>query len=120
MLHDRQPGGPEERLHDVFVHASGRAENSGADVGNVSQFEQPLNGAIFAESSVQHGENDVDVNGAVGGAAGGSIGLKRNHRSAGPMRFWRYDNGFAILQDGGGRSGVRVSGAKVTFMFQRL
>src|SRR5438445_13309419 len=36
------------------------------------------------------------------------------------MRFLRYYNGFAILQDCGGRGSLGVSGAEVTFMLQRL
>ena len=68
MLHDGNSGGDEQRLHDVFVHARGRTEDARADVGNVGEFEQALDGAVLAEGAVQHGEDDVDVDGAVAGA----------------------------------------------------
>jgi hypothetical protein len=85
VLHDRQSRGAKQRLHDVFIHARGRAEHARAHVGDVGQFEQALNGAVFAEGSVQHGEDDIDVNGAVGGA---QIRIADLHRSGtAPVRL---------------------------------
>ncbi len=39
VLHEREIGGAEELLHDVFIHAAGGTENSCADVGDVGEFE---------------------------------------------------------------------------------
>src|SRR5665213_1362109 len=61
-----EAGGEEEALHGVFVHAGGRAENSGTDVSNVGKLEQALDGAVFAESAVEDGEDDVDGEGGGG------------------------------------------------------
>ena len=59
VLGDGQPGRQEKALHDFFVHAGGRAQNPGADVGQPSELEQSLHGAIFAKRPVQHGKDDV-------------------------------------------------------------
>src|SRR5438045_2646097 len=53
MLDDGQARSSKKALHDVLVHSSRRAEHAGPDVGNVRQFEQALNGAIFAEGAMQ-------------------------------------------------------------------
>ena len=50
----------EQALHHVLVHAGGRTENAGADVGDARQFEEPLDRAVFAEGPVQNGEDDID------------------------------------------------------------
>ena len=56
----REAGGGEEMLHGVFVHAGGGAEDAGADVGDVGEFEEALDGAVFAEGAVEDGEDDVE------------------------------------------------------------
>jgi len=55
----RQASGGEELLHGGLVHAGGGAEDAGADIGNVGEFEEALDGAVFAEGAVQDGEDDV-------------------------------------------------------------
>ena len=60
VLHDGQAGLGEEALHHVLVHAGGGAEHAGADVGDAGQFEQTLDGAVFAKGAVQDGKNDVE------------------------------------------------------------
>ena len=61
MLHDRQTGGSEEPLHDVFVHAGSRAQDTGSDIRNVRKLKQTLNRPIFAKGSVQDGKDDVHI-----------------------------------------------------------
>ena len=70
MPHDGQSGGQEQRFHDNFVHAGCGTEYASPYVGNVSQLEQALNGAVLAKGTVQHGEDDVDVDSAVSSTAG--------------------------------------------------
>ena len=78
MLHNGQSGGEKQGLHDVLVHARGRAQYAGADVWDVRQFKQSLNSSVLAESPVQDGEDDVHVNSTVGYATREpSLGLKR-------------------------------------------
>ena len=60
MLDDGQAGLREEALHRVLVHAGCGAENAGADVGDAGQLEESLDGAVFAESAVQDGKDDVE------------------------------------------------------------
>ena len=67
MAGDGQARGKEEALHRFFVHAGGRAENSGADVGESGQLEEALDGAIFAERTVQHGEDNIQLQHVVAG-----------------------------------------------------
>jgi len=50
-----------DMLLDDLVHGHGRAEHAGADIGDIHQFEQPLQGAIFAEGSVQGGKNHIQL-----------------------------------------------------------
>ena len=54
-------GGEEHALHGVFVHAGGGAEDAGADVGDVGELEEALDGAVFAEGAVEDGEDYVDA-----------------------------------------------------------
>ena len=56
-----QAGGGEEPLHGVLVHGGGGAEDAGADVGDVGEFEEALDGAVFAEGAVEDGEDDVEA-----------------------------------------------------------
>ena len=58
-----QAGGGEETLHGVLVHGGGGAENARADVGDVGQLEEALDGSVLAEGAVQHGEDDVERGG---------------------------------------------------------
>ena len=59
--HDRQPVRGEQRLHHRLVHADGRAEHAGADVGHVGELQQPLHGAVLAVRAVEHREDHVDA-----------------------------------------------------------
>ena len=52
-------GGGEELLHDGLVHAGGGTEDAGANVCNISEFEEALDGAVFAEGAVEDGKDDV-------------------------------------------------------------
>ena len=56
----REAGGGEELLHGGLVHAGGGAENAGAYVGDVGEFEEALDGAVFAEGAVEDGEDYVE------------------------------------------------------------
>ena len=56
----RQASGGEELLHGGLVHAGGGAEDAGADVGDVGEFEEALDGSVFAEGAVEDGEDDVE------------------------------------------------------------
>ena len=56
----RQADRGEELLHDGLVHACGGAEDAGADVGDVGEFEEALDGAVFTEGAVKNGEDDVE------------------------------------------------------------
>ena len=68
-------------------------EHAGADVGNVSEFEQALNGPILAERAVQHGEDHIDVDGAIAGAASeGRVALKRHQAAIAVHRLRRHDD----------------------------
>ena len=55
------PCGGEQRLHHRLVHADGRPEHAGADVGHVGQLEQALHRAVLAVRPVQHREDHVDA-----------------------------------------------------------
>src|SRR5262249_15906217 len=74
-----QAGSTEKRFHDVFIHTGGRAQHPGADIGNVGKLQQTLNGAIFAEGAVEHGEDDVHVDSAVAGTAGWGRAFEGDH-----------------------------------------
>ena len=63
MPDDGQAGGGEHGLHGGLVHADGAAEDAGADVGDVCEFEEALDGAVFAEGAVKDGKNGVEGGG---------------------------------------------------------
>src|SRR5579862_3666934 len=50
----------EKLLHSRLVHAGGGAENTGANIRYISEFQESLNGAVFAEGAVEHGEDYVE------------------------------------------------------------
>ncbi len=56
-----EAGGGEELLHGGLVHAGGGAEDAGADVGYVGEFEEALDGAVFAEGAVEDGKDYVQL-----------------------------------------------------------
>src|SRR5262245_23360074 len=113
MLDDRQAGGTEERLHDVFVHAGRRAQNAGADIGDIREFEQPLNGAIFAKGAMQNGEDHVHVDRAVRCAAKRrSLDAEWSHTRIAMDRFRWHDDSFTLCKESRAWSCVGVSGAK--------
>ena len=70
----------EEALHHVLVHAGGGAEDTGADVGDVGELEEALDGAVFAEGAVEDGEDDVELAAAealrVGNEGGDCVGWR--------------------------------------------
>ena len=51
----------EDRLGDALVHADGRGEHAGADVGDAERLEVALDDAVLAEGAVQDGEDDDGV-----------------------------------------------------------
>jgi len=55
----REAGGEEHALHGILVHAGGGAEDAGADIGDVGELEETLDGAVFAEGAVEDGEDDI-------------------------------------------------------------
>ena len=119
MFHDGKAGGAEQSLHDVFVHAGGGAQHSGADVGNVGEFEQALDGAVFAKCAVQDGKDDVDVDGAIGSAAQGVRQFEMAPATSG-ARARGDDDGFAAGEDGRARSGFGIARAQVLGFVGRL
>ena len=114
VFHHGQSSRAEQRLHNVFIHARGRTEDAGANVGDVGQFEQTLNRPIFAEGSVQHGEDNIYVNGAIGcSTERGTIGLKGRQSSIVPRRFRKHYHRLARGQQRRSRSRLRIARAKL-------
>ena len=58
---DGDPAIAEHRLEEVLVHAESRRGDTGADVGNAGELEEPLNGPVFSERPVQDRQHDVDA-----------------------------------------------------------
>src|SRR5690606_24069444 len=48
-------------FHHDLVHPHRRRENPRPHIGNLGQFQQPLNRAVFPVRSVKHGEHHVDL-----------------------------------------------------------
>src|SRR6185437_4239257 len=70
MRCDGQPSREKQPLHRILVHASRRAQNSGANVGDVGQLKQPLYRAVFAEGSVQYREDYIEACACTGFCSG--------------------------------------------------
>ena len=90
VFDDGQAGFDEEAFHHVLVHARGRAQHAGADVGDAGQLEEPLDGAVLAEGAVQHGKDDIEdclgLHGPCGpGSGASSVGMP-SWRSFAPGR----------------------------------
>ena len=68
-LADRYARIAQQSLHDIFVHADGRTEHAGANKRNMRELEQPLDGSILTQRSMEYGKDDVDA--AEGRARGG-------------------------------------------------
>ena len=60
VVAERQPARGEDQLHRRLVHADGRGEHAGADVGDVRELEQALHGAVLAVRPVQHRKHDIE------------------------------------------------------------
>jgi hypothetical protein len=60
-VHNWDAGTLEDALSEFLIHGGGATEDAGADVGKVSEFEEALHGAVFAEGAVDDGEDNVDV-----------------------------------------------------------
>ncbi len=103
-------GNPDARNN---IHAGGRSEHARADVGDVGQFEQTLNRAVFAERPVQHGEDDIHVDGSIGGAPQIRIGLKGRESSFAPGRFRRNDHRLAASQHSRSRGSLGIARPKL-------
>ena len=96
-----QAGGGEETLHGVLIHGGGGAEDAGADVGDVRELEESLDGAIFAEGAVQDGKDDIErLSERVGGLGEFSAGVDFKR----VMRRW--------MRVRGRRDVERLAGAK--------
>ena len=54
-----EPGGFEDHLHEVLVHADGGRQHAGAHVAGVGQLQEALDGAVLAERAVQQREHHV-------------------------------------------------------------
>src|SRR5438874_2705992 len=65
VFDDGKTSSKEQLLHYVFIHACGRPQHSGANIRDVCKLQQPLDGAILAESSVQHGKDEVYVDSVI-------------------------------------------------------
>ncbi len=116
MFHNRQPGGPEECLHDVLVHARRRAQHTCANVWNIGQLEQALDRSVLAKGSMQNWEDDVHVNGAIRGTARRRcIAVEGHHgRSAASVYgLGRDDHRLAARQHGRAGSSFRVAGSQM-------
>ncbi len=116
VLHDGEPSGAKQRLHNVLVHTRGRAQHACTHVRNVGQFEQPLNGSVLPEGSMQHGKNYVHINGTIGGAPRERAGirLKRSERPGGTMRrFRRNDHSFSSRKHRRARRSIGIARAQM-------
>jgi tRNA-dihydrouridine synthase len=121
MFHDRQSGGKKQGLHNVLVHARSRAQHARTHIRDVSQFEQTLNGSVFAEGAVQHGKDHIDVDGAVAGAARErGVGLKRDEPALPLHGLRRHHHGFSPGQHRRGRGGFRIARAQVARLEHQL
>ena len=58
---DRDSRIAQHRLAERLVHARGRAQHAGADIGQADRLEHALDRAVLAEGAVQHREHDVDL-----------------------------------------------------------
>src|SRR6516225_7395913 len=114
VLYDRQSGITEEPLHDVLVHASGRAKHPCTDVRNVSELQQSLDRPVLAKRAMKHRKNNVDVDCTCGGMHLRRIGFEWHQ--GGMVITWnrRHNHAFALCQNSGCRGGLRVSGTQVT------
>src|SRR5205807_950815 len=76
-----------------------------------------LDGAILAKSSMQYGEDDVHIDGAICRAAGQPggprVGLEWSERRTLSLWFGGDDHGFAFGEKRRARSGLRVSSAEL-------
>ena len=70
----RQSGGGESRFHQTFIHAHGACGDTAAHVGQPRQFEQALDGAIFAHWAVEHREDDLNGGGSLEQGVGLEVG----------------------------------------------
>jgi len=59
-----------EPLLEGLVHAGSRGEDAGAGIGNAEAFEQPLDGAIFAQLAVEAEEGEVHMAGQLADGEG--------------------------------------------------
>ncbi len=113
VLDDGEFGCEEEALHGVFVHAGGGSEYAGADVGHVGELKESLDGAVFAEGSVEDGEDDID---GAGGAEGSGVAGEGADGSGGGRgdsfggRFGGCGDGSAGEQGGGAGAGEPLAG----------
>ena len=87
VLHDRQPARGEQHLHHRLVHPDGCGEDAGADIGNVGELEQTLQGAVFSVGAVHDREDQVErqagddrVTRVVGPAVVADPAFNREHR----------------------------------------
>ena len=60
VIADRQSLRRKHQLHRGLVHADRGGQHAGADVGDVREFQQPLNGAVFAVRAVKHRKHHVE------------------------------------------------------------
>ena len=60
IVDDGEAGGGEGAFHENLVEPERRAEHTGADVWQVGELEQALDGPVFTVEPVEHGEDDID------------------------------------------------------------
>ncbi|MNN13767.1 hypothetical protein D3C81_1268080 [compost metagenome] len=58
---DVQPGVTQQAFGHVFIHASRRAKDIGADERQVRHTQHPLQGTVFAQGAVYNRENHVNL-----------------------------------------------------------
>ena len=94
VVADRQAVRGEDDLHHRLVHADGRGEHAGADVGHVGELQQALDRAVLAVGPVQDREDDVEVHACDDRArpsssrAGGARSMDRIVSSLGRATRW--------------------------------
>src|SRR5207247_9089426 len=96
---------------DGLFPARSQAEHAGANLGHVSKCEQALDGSVLAESAVQNGENNVDIDGTIRCAASESgIGLEGREGATGFFGLWWNHDRLAGREYRSRRSGVWIAG----------
>jgi hypothetical protein len=77
--------GSEEGLHGGLVHADGRGQHPGADIRQIGQLEEPLDGAVLAVGAVEHDHHHVEPPAELGRQAPGRLGAGQGRLAGGDL-----------------------------------